>query len=160
MDGKRNPFRSGPIRSVSGGDEKRRRENLTERDINNINNIYNNTTRSVPLEKGVRGKGELREQVRRFVSDVKSHLETDEWVYAFYDSSYSTVTICLALTGDYGSVRRWRQFEREIPDEVLRRELEKFYAEIRSGEDVRNRGATLNKRLGRFLARNAKGGAR
>ncbi|MBP5285601.1 MAG: hypothetical protein ILO34_05770, partial [Kiritimatiellae bacterium] len=45
MDGKCNPFRSGPIRSVSGGDEKRRRENLTERDINNINNIYNNTTR-------------------------------------------------------------------------------------------------------------------
>jgi len=158
MDSKCNPFRSGPFRSVSGGGGQRRRENLTERDINNI--YYNNNS-TVPLEEGVRGRGErLRETVRRFVSAVRAGEQTGEGICPFYDGSHPAVAICIALTRDYGSFRRWRQFERQIPDGVLREELARFYAEIRSGEDVRNRGAALNKRLGRLLGGMAKGGAR
>ena len=105
MDSKCNPFRS-----VSGGGGQRRRENLTERDINNI--YYNNNS-TVPLEEGVRGRGErLRETVRRFVSAVRSGEQTGEGICPFYDDSHPAVAICIALTRDYGSFRRWRQFER------------------------------------------------
>ena len=110
MDSKCNPFRSGPFRSVSGGGGQRRRENLTERDINNI--YYNNNS-TVPLEEGVRGRGErLRETVRRFVSAVRAGEQTGEGICPFYDDSHPAVAICIALTRDYGSFRRWRQFER------------------------------------------------
>ena len=96
--------------TISGGDGKRRRENLTERDINNI--YYNNNS-TVPLEEGVRGRGErLRETVRRFVSAVRAGERTGEGICPFYDDSHPVVAICIALTRDYGSFRRWRQFER------------------------------------------------
>ena len=59
------------------------------------------------------------------------------------------LAICLALTASWHSVRRWRQLANVLPEDIMRDDLAAFWAEIRAGEDVRNRGAALNARLGR-----------
>ena len=69
---------------------------------------------------------------------------------AFYDPKHSPVSICLALTASWNSLRRWRQLARALTEDTLREELAAFWTEIQSGEDVRSRGAALNARLGRL----------
>lgn len=106
---------------------------------NGNNNINNNTStthsiHSIPL----------KETVRRFIAEVRQGNDG-----AFYDTQFPPVAICLALTASWHSVRRWRQLANALPEDLMRDELAAFWAEIKAGEEVRNRGAALNARLGR-----------
>ena len=66
---------------------------------------------------------------------------------AFFDPVFDPVTICATVTGDWKSLKRWRQLAIEKGDSEVREEVFAFWREIASGEDVDNRGAALNARL-------------
>ena len=93
------------------------------------------------------GKSEssIRERVREravaFADDFKAR-----GYVAFADPRHSAVAICIALTGDWKSLARWMQFERELPRCELKRELADFHRSL-AYAPVRNRRSALNRRL-------------
>ncbi len=76
---------------------------------------------------------------------------------AFFDAEHDVVSVCAAVTGDFRSLKRWRQLAADKGEDAVRQETFAFWREISAGEDVANRGATLNARLSRLP--DAKGGA-
>lgn len=89
-------------------------------------------------------KGGLKEAQKRAREAAKA-IQDDE--SAFFSGEYSALSFILALTGDYGSINRWQQLVKLKGEDAICEELFAFYREIKSGEDVNNRGAALNKRL-------------
>ena len=87
--------------------------------------------------------------MRAFADLVKA--DPDGGGNAFFDARYSPATICMAMTGDRLSRSRWIQFQKAIPEDAMRQELFAFYAEIRAGEEPRNRAAALNARLAKLV---------
>ena len=71
---------------------------------------------------------------------------------AFFDPQFDPVTVCAAVTGDFGSLTRWRQLVGAKGEGPVREEAFAFWREIGSGEDVGNRGAALNARLSKLPA--------
>ena len=111
------------------------------------NNIYSSTGKtstSITNHSIPSHSTPLKQEVDRFIAEIRCGGDG-----AFYDPQYSPVAICLALTASWHSVRRWRQLANALPEDFMRDELAAFWSEIRAGEDVRNRGAALNARLGR-----------
>ena len=89
-------------------------------------------------------KGGFKEAQKRAKEAAKA-IQDDE--SAFFSGEYSALSFILALTGDYGSINRWQQLVKLKGEDAICEELFAFYREIKSGEDVNNRGAALNKRL-------------
>ena len=83
----------------------------------------------------------VRERAVAFAEDFKAR-----GYAAFADPKHSAVAICIALTGDRKSLARWKQFERELPDCDLKRELEDFHKSLKD-YPVRDRKKALNSRL-------------
>ena len=67
---------------------------------------------------------------------------------AFFDQEFDAVTVCAAVTGDFGSLKRWRQLVAAKGEGEVREAAFAFWREVASGEDVANRGSALNARLG------------
>lgn len=67
---------------------------------------------------------------------------------AFFAPEFDAITICAAVTGDFKSLNRWRQLVLGKGEDAVRTEAFAFWREISAGEDVKNRGAALNRRLG------------
>ena len=101
-------------------------------------------------ERSGTGKSDnsIRERVREravaFAADFKAR-----GYAAFSDRHHSAVAICIALTGDWKSLARWMQFERELPDKELRDELADFHRSL-ADAPVRDRKSTLNSRLSKL----------
>ena len=87
------------------------------------------------------GVAEAKKRGRRFAAAVRA----DQG--AFFDAEFDAITVLAAVTGDYGSLKRWRQLATAKGDGAVREEAFRFWREISAGEDVKNRGAALNKRL-------------
>ena len=145
------PFRSVPFRSVSEGAE-------TDLGKTNGKGIYNNIFNgTVPLGiRGFGGEGISTLRDARAFADAfhRARRESgDEAAYALFDDGrFPADAICIAMTGDLGSVRRWRQFAHAIPAPELRAELADFHRSL-SDDPVRKRGAALNARLARLAKR-------
>lgn len=90
------------------------------------------------------GLGEAARRARRFAEAAKADAG------AFFDAQFDPVTVCAAVTGDFGSLKRWRQLAAAKGEGAIREEAFAFWREISSGEDVCNRGAALNARLARL----------
>ena len=98
-----------------------------------------NGTESCEMMEG--GVAEAKRRGRRFAAAVRA----DQG--AFFDAEFDAITVLAAVTGDYGSLKRWRQLATAKGDGAVREEAFRFWREISAGEDVKNRGAALNKRL-------------
>lgn len=90
------------------------------------------------------GSREAARRARRFAEAAKADAG------AFFDAQFDPVTVCAAVTGDFGSLKRWRQLVASKGEGPVREEAFAFWREISSGEDVGNRGAALNARLARL----------
>ncbi len=89
-------------------------------------------------------KGGLQE-ARKRAWEAAEAIRKDEG--AFFTGEHSALSFILAMTGDYKSINRWQQLVKAKGESAICEELFTFYREIKSGEDVKNRGAALNKRL-------------
>ena len=85
------PFRCGEEGEPSGGGETERNGSGTSKSNNSI-------------------RERVRERAVAFAADFQ-----ERGYVAFGDPRHSTVAICIALTGDWKSLARWMQFERELP---------------------------------------------
>ncbi len=103
-----------------------------------------NGTDSMRMEAMPGGLGEAARRARRFAEAAKADAG------AFFDAQFDPVTVCAAVTGDFGSLKRWRQLVAAKGEGAIREEAFAFWREISSGEDVGNRGAALNARLARL----------
>lgn len=132
----KNTIRSVPVqararaRTVDGGASK------TERN--------GNGTDSMRMEAMPGGLGEAARRARAFAEAAKADAG------AFFDAQFDPVTVCAAVTGDFGSLKRWRQLVAAKGEGAVREEAFAFWREVASGEDVGNRGAALNARLARL----------
>ncbi len=90
------------------------------------------------LEGGI---AEAKKRARQFIAAVRK----DQG--AFFDAEVDAVTVLAAVTGDYKSLKRWRQLVAAKGEGAIRDEAFRFWREVSAGEDVENRGAALNKRL-------------
>ena len=90
------------------------------------------------------GSSESRRLAAKFANAAKSDPG------AFFDAEHDAVSICAAVTGDFRSLKRWRQLVKAKGEAAVREETFAFWREISAGEDVANRGATLNARLARL----------
>ena len=90
------------------------------------------------------GTGHAKELARKFAAAV--HKDAG----AFFDPEFDAVTVCAAVTGDFGSLKRWRQLVAAKGEGEVRETAFAFWREIASGEDVANRGSALNARLARL----------
>ena len=116
------PFRHGEEGEPLGGGETERNGSGTGKSDNSI-------------------RERVRERAVAFADDFKAR-----GYAAFGDLRHSAVAICIALTGDWKSLARWMQFERELPDQELRDELEDFHRSL-ADAPVRDRKRALNSRL-------------
>lgn len=107
-------------------------ENGTERNVNGTGNL-------IMLIPG--GRAKAITEARKFAKAI----EADNG--AIFDPDYDPVTICAAITGDFKSLKRWRQLATAKGEAAVRDVAFAFFREITSGEDVDNRGAALNSRL-------------
>lgn len=103
-------------------------------------------------ERNVNGTGDVvvrggADEARRLAAVAARELNGADGDQAFFSGEHDAVSLILALTGDYGSVKRWRQLVRTKGEAAVCEELFRFYREIRSGEDCKNRAAALNRRL-------------
>ena len=103
-----------------------------------------NGTDSMRMEAMPGGLSEAARRARRFAEAAKADAG------AFFDAQFDPVTVCAAVTGDFGSLKRWRQLVAAKGEGAIREEAFAFWREISSGEDVGNRGAALNARLSRL----------
>lgn len=87
------------------------------------------------------GKAEARKLAEKFAAAVRK----DQG--AFFDPEFDAITILAAVTGDFKSLKRWRQLALRKGDAEVRTEAFTFWREISAGEDVANRGSALNRRL-------------
>ena len=97
------------------------------------------------------GTGHAKELARKFAAAVRKDAG------AFFDPEFDAVTVCAAVTGDFKSLKRWRQLVAAKGEGAIREAAFAFWREIASGEDVVNRGSALNARLAR-LPDQAQGG--
>ena len=132
-----------PFRSVAAGGEP----NGTE--PNGNRNGTGSGEREVLLPGGT---GNAKELARKFAAAARKDAG------AFFDPQYDPVTVCAAVTGDFGSLKRWRQLVADKGEGAVREEAFAFWREVASGEDVANRGSALNARLAK-LPRADRGGA-
>ncbi len=88
------------------------------------------------------GTGHAKELARKFAAAVRKDAG------AFFDPEFDAVTVCAAVTGDFGSLKRWRQLVAAKGEGEVRETAFAFWREVASGEDVANRGSALNARLG------------
>ena len=116
------PFRCGEEGEPLGGGETERNGSGTGKSDNSI-------------------RERVRERAVAFADDFKAR-----GYAAFGDLRHSAVAICIALTGDWKSLARWMQFERELPRCDLRKELADFHRSL-GDAPVRDRKSALNKRL-------------
>ena len=116
-----------------------------------------NTNRSVTVATESNGNGNGTEErfieggianARKLAKEFAEAVKKDQG--AFFSGEWDATTICLAITGDFKSAKRWRQLARTKGDAAVAEECFKFWREIASGEDVDNRGSTLNKRLAKL----------
>jgi len=117
-----------------------------------------NRSVTVPVASGSNGNGNgtgsLKMEVmpggvseaKRLASEFAKAARVDQG--AFFAPEFDAITICAAVTGDFKSLKRWRQLVIDKGEDAVRTEVFTFWREISAGEDVSNRGATLNKRLG------------
>lgn len=84
-------------------------------------------------------------EARRLAEGFAAAVRADQG--AFFAAEFDVVTICAAVTGDFRSLKRWRQLAKAKGEDAVRSEIFAFWREISSGEDVSNRGAALNRRL-------------
>ena len=101
---------------------------------------------------GLRLEGGLG-NARKLVDEFAKAVSKDQG--AFFDPEFDAMIPILAVTGDYRSVKRWRQLIAQKGEDAVRTETFTFWRECAAGEDVKNRGATLNKRLAKL--KDAKG---
>lgn len=85
-------------------------------------------------------------EARRLASEFAKAARADPG--AFFAPEFDAITVCAAVTGDFGSLKRWRQLVLDKGEDAVRTEAFEFWREISAGEDVANRGAALNRRLG------------
>jgi hypothetical protein len=85
-----------------------------------------------------------RERAVAFAADFRAR-----GYAAFADPRHSAVAICIALTGDWKSLARWMQFERELPRCELKQELADFHRSL-ADAPVRDRKSALNSRLSKL----------
>ncbi len=119
------PFRYGEEGEPLGGGETERNGSGTWKSDNSI-------------------RERVWERAAAFAADFKAR-----GYAAFGDPRHSTVAICIALTGDWKSLARWMQFERELPDQPLRKELADFHRSL-ADAPVRDRKPALNSRLSKL----------
>ena len=119
------PFRCGEEGEPSGGGETERNGSGTSKSNNSI-------------------RERVRERAFAFAADFH-----ERGYVAFGDPRHSTVAICIALTGDWKSLARWMQFERELPRCDLRKELADFHRSL-ADAPVRDRKKALNSRLSKL----------
>lgn len=154
-------YREAHKRETEGNGEKR---DVTPRNAGNGHNTNTNTNtnidtknkpRSVTVAAESNGNGNGTEErfveggianARKLAKEFAEAVKKDQG--AFFSGEWDATTICLAITGDFKSAKRWRQLARTKGDAAVAEECFKFWREIASGEDVDNRGSTLNKRLG------------
>ena len=96
---------------------------------------------------GLRLEGGLG-NARKLVDEFAKAVRKDQG--AFFDPEFDAMIPILAVTGDYRSVKRWRQLIAQKGEDAVRTETFTFWRECAAGEDVKNRGATLNKRLAKL----------
>lgn len=85
-------------------------------------------------------------EARRLASEFAKAARADQG--AFFAPEFDAITICAAVTGDFRSLKRWRRLVLDKGEAAVRTEAFTFWREISAGEDVSNRGAALNRRLG------------
>ena len=137
-------------------------ENTPNTNTNTNTNINRSVTVTVAEEPngngnrtGFEGKIELMPggmlEARRLAERFAAAVRKDQG--AFFDPEFDAVTVLAAVTGDFKSLKRWRQLVLAKGEASVRTEAFAFWREISAGEDVANRGSALNRRLANLPGR-------